>query len=101
MDEKTKASMMKYRKASREQIQIDVAKGVKAKVKAYAEKRGMSMSALIMTLLENEMTHDGFSAEWEKRVAMEKAKQETIKKAEIERIKAENAAAMLETLKKK
>lgn len=64
MDEKTKASMLKYRKNARGQIQIDVAKGVKAKVKAYAASKGMSMSALIMQLLESEMQFDGFNKTW-------------------------------------
>ena len=66
MDEKTKATMLKYRKNAREQIQVDMAKGMKAKIKAYADKRGMSMSALILQLLESEMQFDGFSAEWDK-----------------------------------
>ena len=66
MNEKTKASMLKYRKSAREQIQVDMAKGMKAKIKAYADKRGMSMSALILMLLENEMQYDGFNAEWDR-----------------------------------
>ena len=65
MDEKTKATMLRYRKNAREQIQIDMAKGMKAKIKAYAERRGVSMSALIMRLVEEEMNQDAaFVAEW-------------------------------------
>lgn len=66
MDEKTKATMLKYRKNAREQIQVDMAKGMKAKIKAYAESKGMSMSALILQLLEHEMRFDGFNEEWAK-----------------------------------
>lgn len=98
MKENTKASMLKYRKANREQIQIDVAKGVKAKVKAFAEQRGMSMSALIMQLLDNEMKADGFGAEWDAaesaRLAAEQAEFERARQAVVDALKAENATAL-------
>lgn len=84
MDEKTKATMLKYRKNAREQIQIDMAKGMKAKIKAYADRHGMSMSALILNLLETEMQNDDeFTTEWNakiesERVAAEQEMQETV-----------------------
>lgn len=100
MNEKTKATMLKYRKNSREQIQVDMAKGMKAKIKAYADKNGVSMSALIMRLLEAEMAQDtDFTSAWQAKVEAERSEQDAAKQAEIDRIKAENAAAMKETLK--
>lgn len=101
MNEKTKATMLKYRKNSREQIQVDMAKGMKAKIKAYADKNGVSMSALILRLLETEMAHDtDFTSAWQAQVESERAEQDATKQAEIDRIKSENAAAMLDELNK-
>lgn len=101
MNEKTKATMLKYRKNSREQIQVDMAKGMKAKIKAYADKNGVSMSALILRLLETEMAQDTeFTFAWQEQVKSERAEQEAAKQAEIDRLKAENAAAMREGMKK-
>lgn len=101
MNEKTKATMLKYRKNSREQIQVDMAKGMKAKIKAYADKNGVSMSALILRLLETEMAQDTeFTSSWQEKVESERAEQESAKQAEIDRLKAENATAMREGMKK-
>lgn len=101
MDEKTKATMLKYRKNSREQIQVDMAKGMKAKIKAYADKNGVSMSALILRLLEMEMAQDtDFTSAWQAQVELEQAEQDASKQAEIDQIKSENAAAMLDGMKK-
>ena len=101
MNEKTKATMLKYRKNSREQIQVDMAKGMKAKIKAYADKNGVSMSALILRLLEMEMAQDTeFTSAWQAQVESEQAEQEAAKQAEIDRLKAENAAAMRESMEK-
>ena len=100
MNEKTKATMLKYRKNSREQIQVDMAKGMKAKIKAYADKNGVSMSALILRLLETEMAQDAeFCSAWQDKIESERAEQDAVKQAEINRIKSENAAAMLDSLK--
>lgn len=100
MNEKTKATMLKYRKNSREQIQVDMAKGMKTKIKAYADKNGVSMSALIMRLLETEMAQDAeFCNMWAAKIESEQTEQDAAKQAEIERIKAENAAEMLDSLK--
>lgn len=100
MNEKTKATMLKYRKNSREQIQVDMAKGMKAKIKAYADKNGVSMSALILRLLEAEMEQDAdFATAWQAKVELEQAESEASKQAELARLKVENAAAMLESMK--
>lgn len=90
MNEKTKATMLKYRKAKREQIQIDVAKGTKAKVKAFAEQRGISMSALIMQLLDREMREAGFKYEPEEDAAAldEQARREAVERAKAENVKS-------------
>ena len=101
MNEKTKATMLKYRKNAREQIQVDMAKGMKAKIKAYADKNGVSMSALILRLLEMEMAQDtDFTSAWQAQVESEQAEQDATKQADINRIKSENAAAMLDGMKK-
>lgn len=90
MDAKTKATMLKYRKNSREQIQIDMAKGMKAKIKAYADKNGVSMSALILRLLEAEMQKDGeFCAMWAAKEREESERIEAEKAATVAAIKAE------------
>lgn len=90
MNEKTKATMLKYRKNSREQIQIDMAKGMKAKIKAYADKNGVSMSALILRLLEAEMSQDAeFIAEWAEKVRQEQEATEREKEETVAAIKSE------------
>lgn len=77
MNDKTKATMLKYRKNAREQIQVDMAKGMKAKIKAYADKNGMSMSALILQLLDAEMSKDAeFRVEWAEREKADRMKAE-------------------------
>ena len=90
MNDKTKATMLKYRKNAREQIQVDMAKGMKAKIKAYADKNGVSMSALILQLLDAEMSKDAeFCAEWEERVKSEQLAAEQAMQEEIDAIRAE------------
>lgn len=101
MNESTKASIRKYQKANREQVRLDVAKGTLAKYKSFAEKQGMSMTAFITALVEAEIEKDAeFVSEWQAKVESERDEIEAAKKAEIDRIKAENAAAMLESMKK-
>ena len=89
MTEKAKATMLRYRKNAREQIQVDMAKGMKAKIRAYADKSGVSMSALIMQLLESEMSKDAeFCAEWAAKVEAEQAEAEQVRQAEVDAIRA-------------
>lgn len=100
MNESTKASIRKYQKANREQVRLDVAKGTLAKYKAFAEKQGMSMTAFITALVEAEIAKDtDFTSAWQAQVESERAEQDASKQAEIDRIKSENAAAMLDSLK--
>ena len=61
-NEKTKASMMRYKKEKREEVRLNVPKGTLAKYKAFAETQGMSMTAYITALMEREMAAAGF--EW-------------------------------------
>lgn len=101
MNESTKASIRKYQKANREQVRLDVAKGTLTKYKAFAEKHGMSMTAFITALVEAEIAKDtDFVSAWQEKIESERAEQEAAKKADIDRIKEENAAAMRESMKK-
>lgn len=94
-DAKSKERTMKYRKENREEVRFDVPKGMKDIYKEFAKKRGMSLAALIMSIVECEMEKDGFYS-----VEEERAKSDALKQAEIDSLKAENAAAMKESLKK-
>ena len=101
MGKNLKESIRRYQKEHREKIYLDVAKGTKDKYKAFAEKQGMSMTAFITALVEAEIAKDtNFTSAWQAHVESEKAEQDASKQAEIDRLKAENAAAMLESLKK-
>ena len=78
-DEKAKIRNDRYKKAKREKVQLDVPKGTLAKYKAFAERKGMSMTAFITSLMEEEMSKDAeFCAEWAERekAEAEKAEQE-------------------------
>ena len=54
-DEKSKDRTMRYMKEHRDRITVGVPKGDKDKYKAYAESKGMSLNALIVSLLDREM----------------------------------------------
>lgn len=94
-DAKSKERTMKYRKENREEVRFDVPKGMKDVYKEFAKKRGMSLAALIMSIMESEMEKDGFYSAKE-----EQAKRDAAKQSEISRIKSENAAAMRDSMKK-
>lgn len=94
-DAKSKERTMKYRKENREEVRFDVPKGMKDVYKEFAKKRGMSLAALIMSIMESEMEKDGFYS-----VKEEQAKRDAAKQSEISRIKSENAAAMRDSMKK-
>lgn len=99
-DAKAKASMMKYKKEKREEVRLNVPKGTLAKYKAFAEKQGMSMTAFITALVEAEIAKDtDFTTAWQEQVEAERAEQDAAKQAEIDRIKADNATAMRESMK--
>lgn len=54
-DDKAKARTMKYMKEKRENLNINLPIGEKARYKAYAEQKGKSLTALIIELLEKEI----------------------------------------------
>lgn len=101
--ENMKASIAKYKKAKREQVRLDVAKGTLDKYKAFAKTQGMSMTALITSIMEREMREAGFVYQPEldakKQAEAEKAAREAEMKENLSRLKAENAAAMLDSMK--
>lgn len=99
-DEKAKARNIRSLQKNFEQVRLTVKKGTLAKYKAFAEKRGMSMTAFITALVEAEIAKDAdFASAWQAHVESERAEQDASKQAEIDRIKLENAAAMLDSLK--
>ena len=76
-DEKTKARNIKSLQKNFEQVRLTVKKGTLAKYKAFAERKGMSMTAFITSLMEAEMSKDAeFCAEWAEREQAEAKKAE-------------------------
>lgn len=57
--EAQKRAAEKYKSAHREQLKLDVPKGSKGRYKAYAQKQGKSLTALITELLEADMLKNG------------------------------------------
>lgn len=53
--EAQKRATQKYKATSRESLSIDMPKGYKARYKTHAHKRGKSLTALILELLENDI----------------------------------------------
>ena len=53
-DSQNKATQ-KYKKEHRDRIALEVPKGKKDEYKAFAESRGLSLTALIVKLIEDEM----------------------------------------------
>ena len=53
--ETSKNASMKYNKEKRDNLNINLPKGKKDEYKAFAESRGMSLTALIVKLIEDEM----------------------------------------------
>ena len=90
MNESTKASIRRYQRENREQVRLDVPKGTLAKYKAFAERKGMSMTAFVTSLVEAEMAKDAeFCAEWDERVKAEQAESERAVQEQIDAIRAE------------
>ena len=54
-NDKAKARTMKYMKEKRENLNINLPLGSKDKYKAYAQKQGKSLTALIIDLLEKDI----------------------------------------------
>ena len=89
-DEKTKARNIRSLQKNYEQIRLTVRKGTLAKYKAFAEQRGMSMTAFITALVEAEISKDAeFCAEWAAKVEAEQAASEQDRQSVVDAIKAE------------
>lgn len=58
-DDKAKARTMKYMKEKRDKLTLNLPLGDKERFKAYAESKGMSLTALIIKLIENDMNNSG------------------------------------------
>lgn len=54
-DEKAKERTMKYIKEKRDNLNLNLPKGDKERYKAHAERRGKSLTALIVELLERDI----------------------------------------------
>ena len=54
-DEKAKERTMKYIKEKRDNLNLNLPKGDKERYKAHAERKGMSLTALIVELLERDI----------------------------------------------
>lgn len=54
-DEKSKERTMRYMKEKRDKLTLNLPAGDKERYKAHAETKGMSLTALIVDLLEQDM----------------------------------------------
>lgn len=54
-DEKSKERTMRYMKEKRDRITVGVPKGDKDRYKAHAESKGLSLNALIVQLIEDDI----------------------------------------------
>lgn len=57
--EAQKRATMKYKQKAYDRIEINVSKGTKEVYKAQAAKRGLSLQAYIVSLIEADMAIDG------------------------------------------
>ncbi len=53
--EAQKRASQKYKAASRDKLTLDIPKGSKERYKEHAEKRGKSLTALVVDLLERDI----------------------------------------------
>lgn len=53
--EAQKRASQKYKAESRDKLTLDIPKGFKERYKKHAEKRGMSLTALVVDLLERDI----------------------------------------------
>lgn len=54
-DDKAKARTMKYMKEKRDKLTLNLPLGDKERYKAYAESKGMSLTALMVQLIEEDI----------------------------------------------
>lgn len=88
-DEKTKARNIRSLQKNFEQVRMTVKKGTLAKYKAFAERKGMSMTAFITALMDAEIVKDAeFCADWAAKVEAEQAEAEQVRQAEVDAIRA-------------
>ena len=66
-DEKAKERIMRCLKKNYEQFNVRIPKGLKAKYKAFAASRGMSVTEMITRYLDSEIEKDGFEYEQKER----------------------------------
>ena len=59
-NEKTKKNTMKYIAINRETLQLNLPLGTKDRWKDYSAEQGMSVTALITKLVEEDMKKNGF-----------------------------------------
>ena len=60
--EAQKRAAEKYKAAHRESLRLDIPKGSKDKYKAYAQSKGVSLTTLIIDLINKDMEATGFTA---------------------------------------
>lgn len=53
--EAQKRASQKYKAASRDKLTLDIPKGYKERYKTHAENRGVSLTALVVELLERDI----------------------------------------------
>lgn len=54
-NEKSKVRTMRYMKENRDKLTLNLPKGAKEKYKEYAQSKGMSLTELIVLLLEEDI----------------------------------------------
>lgn len=60
-NENAKKRSIKYRKAHRDKLTIDLPRGYKDKYKDYAEFKGVSLTKLFIDLINKDMEETGFT----------------------------------------
>ncbi len=57
-NEARKIASMKYQKEKRDKLTLDLPKGKKEEYRAFAERRGLSLTAYIVSLIEKDNTEE-------------------------------------------
>jgi len=65
-NEKSKERTMKYMKENREKLTLNFPLGCKDRYKQYAQSQGLSLTALIVKLIEEDIDKNGFVYEEKK-----------------------------------
>lgn len=64
-NDKAKQRTMRYMKEKRDKLTLNLPGGDKERYKAYADSKGISLTALIVSLLEKEISDDNTSSDSE------------------------------------